>query len=74
MAAMLKRVRFPLRNRFLLVTIVLFLFALHWLLTGGSDTLTSANSTRNNARVAIVTFTTRQTSYTQLSLKNKWGE
>jgi hypothetical protein len=36
--------------------------------------LTGANATRNKARVAIVTFTTDESSYTHLSLKNKKGK
>jgi hypothetical protein len=74
MAATLRSARFPKRSPLFLATVVLFLLALHWALCGGGDTLTGANATRNKARVAIVTFTTDESSYTHLSLKNKKGK
>lgn len=75
MAATLRTARFPKRSPFFLAAVVLFLLALHWALCGGGgDTLTGADATRNKARVAIVTFTTEESSYTQLSLKNKRGK
>jgi hypothetical protein len=74
MAATLRSARFPKRNPLFLAAVVLFLLALHWVLSGGDDTLTGANATRNKSRVAIVTFTTQESSYTHLSLRNKKGK
>jgi len=71
---MLRSARFPKWNPPFLAAVVLFLLALHWALSNGGDTLTGAIPTRNKARVAIVTFTTRESSYTHLSLKNKRGK
>jgi hypothetical protein len=74
MAATLRSARFPTRTPLFLAAAILFLLALHWVLSGGGGTLTGANPTSNKVRVAIVTFTTGEKSYTHLSLKNKRGE
>jgi hypothetical protein len=62
--------RFP-KGSFLMVLIVILVFIVLQLMTSESTPSTEFKSTPNNPRVAIVTFTTDEHSYTHLSLKNK---